>query len=104
MNISNTTLDNNTREQWVINLEHLKTYVDQNSNVPSPCDLNTHVRSLGNWFSTQKMNYQRTEYNMTNPSIRDEWEDLLNDPRYNRYLVYSNISRDVSFRQSPQKK
>jgi hypothetical protein len=100
MNISNTTLYNNTREQWVINLEHLKTYVDQNSKTPSPCDINTYVRSLGNWFSTQKMNYQRIEYNMTNPSIRAEWEDLLNDPRYTRYLVYSNISRDVSFRQT----
>jgi len=46
-------------EEWSINLENVKQYIDENGTKPSRNSINKEIKSLGSWILTQKKNHNK---------------------------------------------
>jgi hypothetical protein len=51
---------------------------------------------LGSWICTQKQNYAKNAFIMSNPAIRQEWENTLADPAYGCHLIKKNKRKSDS--------
>ena len=71
-------------EQWYNKLKLTCEYMDKYKKAPSTIDSNPKIKKLGTWVSTQKKNYKKNVYIMTNPVIRNEWEVTMK--KYSEYL------------------
>jgi superfamily II DNA/RNA helicase len=75
-------------EEWKLNLEWVKNYINENNKKPSPTDKNDeNVKTYGTWISQQKCNYKKKEKIMSNETIRKLWEDFINDDNYKEYFI-----------------
>jgi superfamily II DNA or RNA helicase len=61
-------------EKWYANLEELKEYIIENGKLPI---LNS--KGLGSWATTQKKNYKSQKQIMSDPDIRNAWEEFTNE-------------------------
>jgi superfamily II DNA or RNA helicase len=75
-------------EEWKLNLEWVKNYINENNKKPSSTDKNDeNVKTYGTWISQQKCNYKKKEKIMSNETIRKLWEDFINDDNYKEYFI-----------------
>jgi hypothetical protein len=63
-------------EIWMNNLADVKEYVVKTGELPSQKAKDTKIKQMGQWISTQKINYAKSKTIMKEPSIRKEWEDF----------------------------
>jgi superfamily II DNA or RNA helicase len=73
-------------EEWKINLERVKKYIDDNNRIPSEQHENPIIKKDGKWTSYQKYNYLKKIYIMSNPNIQKQWEEFINDSKYKKYF------------------
>jgi len=73
-------------ENWKINLEIIKKYIDDNDKRPSEVDKNTDVKKLGQWLSTQQIQYKNKYAIMSNLHIQKLWEEFINNVKYKKYF------------------
>ena len=69
-------------EKWLINLDKLKEYIDENKKLPETKTV------LGLWCSAQKGNYKRNKHCMKNEKNHTLWEEFVDE--YNEYLLSDN--------------
>ena len=75
----------NNEEIWYNNLENLKNYINENKKRPSECDKNINIKFLGNWLSTQKINYKNNKDIMKNKEFKNNWKIFIEE--YKDYLL-----------------
>jgi ribosomal RNA-processing protein 8 len=66
-------------EIWMQKLEQVKQYINQNEKTPSAGDKNPEIKSLGQWISMQKQNYEKNEFIMKEPEIRKLWQEFTQE-------------------------
>jgi len=74
-------------EEWLINLNNLKKYIDENNKTPSQIAKNKVYANLGIWLSTQKINYKSKEKIMKNPEIYNKWTEIIISEKYKKYFL-----------------
>ncbi len=77
----------NNEEVWYSKLETSKNYMNTNNKRPSSKDKDPIIRCLGNWICYQIKNYKESTKIMTNPDIKQAWEDFTSDPKYAPYFT-----------------
>jgi hypothetical protein len=72
-------------EQWINNLNNLKTYIDKEHEKPSKENKDKYIKTLGQWLSSQKSNYKDKIGTVSNKvEIKNIYEQFLKD--YKEYL------------------
>jgi antitoxin component HigA of HigAB toxin-antitoxin module len=74
-------------ENWNINFEAVKKYIDENNKRPSTENKNNNIKSLGYWISDQQKYYKERKYNMANDNIYQQWTNFINDDKYKKYFI-----------------
>jgi len=74
-------------EIWILNLNKIKIYIDNNKGRPSNADKNKDVLSLANWINHQQNAYKNFQFIMINKDIRKLWEFFINDEKYKKYFI-----------------
>ena len=69
---------------WNTNLKKACEYMDNENKAPSASDKNPEIKKLGKWIDTQKTNYTKNIYIMSQPEIRFKWEQTVE--KYKEYL------------------
>ena len=81
----------NIIEEWKIILEKIKKYIIDNKKTPSNGDKIKDVKSLGSWFTKQKLSYnqdiKKSKEGMKNQEIHILWTEFINDPKYKDYVL-----------------
>jgi hypothetical protein len=74
-------------EDWINKLENLKIFINENNKKPSCNDKNPKYKQLSYWLNSQNNNYINKEHIMKNITIRNLWEDFINDQKYKQYFI-----------------
>ena len=72
------------KEEWILLLELVKKYIDENKKSPSRSNKDKNVKKLGVWISRQKENYKNKKYTVYNETIRPLWQDFIIE--YKKYI------------------
>jgi len=64
-------------EEWQLNLEWVKKYINENNKRPSHSDKN--IRTYYKWINQQIMNYKNKNKIMLNETIRKLWKDFISE-------------------------
>ena len=64
-------------ELWYQKFDELKIYIKENNKLPSRSNKDNNIKQLGQWFSTQKNNYDKKLYNMKNEEIYNKWYEFI---------------------------
>ena len=64
-------------ELWYQKFDQLKIYIKENNKLPSRSNKDNNIKQLGQWFSTQKNNYDKKLYNMKNEEIYNKWYEFI---------------------------
>jgi superfamily II DNA/RNA helicase len=72
-------------EVWNNNLEKVIQYINMNDKLPSPTDKTKEINILGQWLSSQKINYKKKEQIMKNDIIYNKFKVFLKT--YNNYFL-----------------
>ena len=75
------------KEEWKLNLEWVKKYIDENKKRPSMHNKNDNIKIYGSWIHHQLTNYKKKNNSMSNETIRKLWEDFINDDKYKEYFI-----------------
>ena len=90
-------------ENWKQSLQEVKTYILENNKLPSARDKDETIKTLGNWISNQKANYdpdiEKCKYVMKNQEIHDLWKKFIHDETFKKYIV---IDLNENWKQSLQ--
>jgi superfamily II DNA or RNA helicase len=81
-------------ERWREKLALVKQYLTTHKQAPSKKSKNPDTKPLGFWICNQKKNYTKNAQIMSNPAIRQEWENTLADPAYGPYLKPQDNEQD----------
>ena len=74
-------------DEWLIDLNDLKKYIDKNNKRPSIGDKIKEIKKLSKWVEHQKTNYKKKEKIMKNHNeIYNKWTEFINDPQYSIYI------------------
>lgn len=73
-------------EIWYDKLKEAKKYIIDNKKRPNTRDNDKKVSIIGAWLVTNKKNYNKNDRIMKEEKIRKEWEDFVNDNKYNKYV------------------
>ena len=77
-------------ENWELNLQRTKDYIDENNKRPSDNDKNRDIKSLGAWIGTQNKNYHsninQCKERMKDREIHQLWSEFINDDKYKYFL------------------
>ena len=74
-------------ENWFTNLEQVKQFIDKYRKRPTTLSKNQDEKILGNWLSTQLINYKKKKNIMKEPEIYNAWTIFINHPTYNAYFI-----------------
>ena len=74
-------------KEWVINLNEVKAYIDENKKRPLNRDKDKNIRKYANWISKQQQRYQNKDKSMLTSNIRKLWEYFINDDKYKEYFI-----------------
>ena len=66
-------------EEWIINLNKVREYINLKGKRPSDTDKNKEIKLLGYWICNQQKNYKTEKYIMKNQEIRIKWEEFTNE-------------------------
>jgi superfamily II DNA or RNA helicase len=67
------------QERWNEKLDIIKEYIKTFNKLPPITNNDENVKKLGKWISHQKENYIKNKNNMTDNSIREKWEQFVNE-------------------------
>jgi hypothetical protein len=73
-------------DEWKLNLDRVKKYIDENNKRPSTKDKNIEIKKDGLWICTQQTKYPIYKEIMANKDIRQLWEEFTNNSKYNKYF------------------
>jgi ribosomal RNA-processing protein 8 len=73
---------------WYEKLNELEEYIIENERTPSNGSKDKLVKSIGTWFTNQKVAYQNVLGIMKDPKIKESWEDFME--KYNEYFKDNN--------------
>ena len=73
-------------EDWEMNLEAVKAYIDKEKKRPSPHSIDETTKKLGKWINTQQNTYSKREYIMKEESILKKWEEFVGDGKYKLFF------------------
>jgi superfamily II DNA or RNA helicase len=73
-------------ENFNINLEKVKKYIDENKKEPLPTSINKNIKILGYWIETQIRNYKKKQNNMKHENIYNKWTEFINSDKYKIYF------------------
>jgi DNA-directed RNA polymerase subunit H (RpoH/RPB5) len=68
-----------TEEIWKDNLNNLKEYINIHNKLPTSCNQDETIKSLGLWTRNQAKNYDNKQYIMKNEVIQTLWEEFMKD-------------------------
>jgi superfamily II DNA or RNA helicase len=71
-------------EEWNINLDRVKTYIDKEKKRPSSKSKNEEEKKLGKWICTQTQDYKNNKKSMKDKERRKIWEEFCQ--RYVKYF------------------
>ena len=78
-------------EAWLIMLNKVKKYIDENNKRPSKYDKNNGIKQMSNWMSAQQSKYdpdiKKCKEGMKNEQIKLEWENFISDDKYKNYFM-----------------
>ena len=74
-----------SEEEWILKLELVKKYIDENHKLPSTHDKNKEIKFLGGWLSRQQKNYKKKEQIMKNQEIYNIWTEFITE--YQEYFI-----------------
>ena len=77
-------------EIWYDIFNKVKQYIDTNNKRPAKCNIDINIKILGNWLSSQLVNYKNKTRIMSNQEIYDKWTDFINDSKYKKYFEKDN--------------
>ena len=72
-------------EQWKINLENVKKFIDEHRKKPSKYDKNAEIKKLGTFLQNQLKNYKKKQHIMKDETICNIFAQFLTD--YKEYFV-----------------
>jgi len=78
-------------EKWIIKLNDVKYFIDNNKKLPSSNSKDNITKILGIWCYAQKYNYEIKRKIMKTEYIRKKWEEFINNKNYRYYFVSNNI-------------
>ena len=80
-------------ENFNINLNKLKIYIDTNNERPTQGSKDKNIKSLAQWISDIKINYFKKIHNMKDETIYNLWSEFINDEKYKEYFLsqYDNF-------------
>jgi superfamily II DNA or RNA helicase len=81
----------NSEELFLIRLENVKKYIDENNKRPSKHNEDKNIKFMGCWIGTQKQNYSKKINNMKDENIYKLWTDFINDEKYKEYIQLSTM-------------
>ena len=73
-------------DNFILNLNKVKTYIDKNNKRPSASNKTIDIKRIGQWVGDCKKNYIKKEKNMKDENIKKLWEEFLNNPKYKEYF------------------
>lgn len=73
-------------EDFIMNLNKLKIYIDENNKRPSRDDKNKEIKFLGEWIHSQITNFNKKECNMKDEKIYNTWTEFINSDKYKIYF------------------
>jgi glutaminase len=76
-----------TEELWKDNLNNLKEYINIHNKLPTSCNQDETIKSLGLWTRNQAKNYDNKQYIMKNEVIQTLWEEFMKE---NKKLFLNN--------------
>ena len=68
-----------TEEIWKDNLNNLKEYINIHNKLPTSCNQDETIKSLGLWTRNQAKNYDNKQYIMKNEINRILWEEFMKE-------------------------
>jgi superfamily II DNA or RNA helicase len=74
-------------EIWNLKLDGVKNFLDNNHKKPSAGDKDSDVKKLGQFISLQKTNYIKQKGVISEPKIREIWEEFINNHKYKKYFT-----------------
>jgi len=75
------------KENWYLNFELVKQYIDKYHKRPSHADKNKEFKQIGTWIHTQQKNYKKKEQLMKQKEIYDKWTEFINNNKYKKYFM-----------------
>ena len=69
-------------EDWNNQLDKVKQYIDTNDKRPSNHSNDEEIKTLASWISYQQTNYKKNIQIMSDPEIKQLWQDFINDDKY----------------------
>ena len=73
-------------ENFIININKVKTYIDNNNKRPSMLDTDKHINKLSSWLDVQTKYYNKNINNMLNLQIKNQWIEFINNDKYKIYF------------------
>ena len=67
-------------EKWILNLNIVKKYINENNKKPSPCSNNKETRASGMWIKRQILKFKNKYEN-------NLWFDFIKDEKYSKYFL-----------------
>ena len=72
-------------EAWITTLKEVKKYIGKYNKRPSTENKEQNIKKLGNWISSQQLNYKNKSFIMENKKIRKKWEKFVEE--YGKYFM-----------------
>jgi hypothetical protein len=73
-------------ENFIMNLNNLKKYINENKKRPSQHSKEKNIRMLGQWISHNTTNYKNKQNNMKDEKIYKKWTEFINNDKYKQYF------------------
>ena len=86
-------------DEWEINLNQVKEYIEKNNKKPSHGHKNSEIKKLGSWISTQQKNYKKKENIMKNSDIYNKFSKFINDSKYMNHFISNEASWEINLNQ-----
>ena len=76
----------NNISRWEKCFNGLKSYIDENRQLPPQNYIDINNQKIGQWLSTQKINFKKKKDIMKQQEIRDEWYKFITCGQYKEYF------------------
>jgi len=90
----------NLDEEWTSNFKELKLYIEKYNQIPSSVSKIKEVRTLGQWFGSQRHKYKNKINCMKDPIKYQLWTEFMNDDRYKKYFMSNEEEWNNNFEES----
>ncbi len=77
----------NNNELWLMKLEEIKKYIDENGRRPPNTKKNKYIKKLATWINIQNKSYKQKNYIMKCEIIYNKWSEFINDNKYKKYFL-----------------